>query len=39
MHGQIMIPEQEYKQRAEKAAEILRRENVDALIVNGNEAD
>ncbi len=39
MHGQIMIPEQEYKQRAEKAAEILRRENLDALIVNGNEAD
>lgn len=39
MHGKIMIPEQEYKQRAEKAAEILRRENLDALIVNGNEAD
>lgn len=39
MHGNVMIPEQEYKQRAEKAAEILRRENLDALIVNGNEAD
>jgi len=39
MHGKIMIPEQEYKQRAEKAAEVLRKENLDALIVNGNEAD
>jgi len=39
MHGKIVIPEQEYQQRADKAAEILRRENLDALIVNGNEAD
>ena len=39
MHGKILIPEQEYKQRAEKAAEVLRKENLDALIVNGNEAD
>lgn len=39
MHGDICIPEQEYKQRAEKAAAILRREKLDALIVNGNEAD
>ncbi len=39
MHGDICIPKQEYKQRAENAAAILRRENLDALIVNGNEAD
>lgn len=39
MHGKIVIPEQEYQQRADKATEILRRENLDALIVNGNEAD
>lgn len=39
MHGDICIPKQEYKQRAEKAAAILRREKLDALIVNGNEAD
>lgn len=39
MHGDICIPRQEYKQRAENAAAILRREKLDALIVNGNEAD
>jgi Xaa-Pro aminopeptidase len=39
MHGDICIRKQEYKQRAENAAAILRRENLDALIVNGNEAD
>jgi Xaa-Pro aminopeptidase len=39
MHGEICIPKEEYKQRAEKAAAILRREKLDALIVNGNEAD
>ncbi len=39
MHGDICIPTLEYKQRAEKAASILRREHLDALIVNGNEAD
>lgn len=39
MHGDTSIPTQEYKQRAEKAAAILRREHLDALIVNGNEAD
>ena len=39
MHGDICIPTQEYKQRAENAAAILRRDNLDALIVNGNEAD
>ncbi len=39
MYGDICIPEEEYKKRAEKAAAILRREKLDALIVNGNEAD
>lgn len=39
MHGKIIIPTAEYKKRAENAAAILRREKLDALIVNGNEAD
>jgi Xaa-Pro aminopeptidase len=39
MHGEICIPKHEYKERAEKAGSILRREGLDALIVNGNEAD
>ncbi|HWR10581.1 MAG TPA: Xaa-Pro peptidase family protein [Rectinemataceae bacterium] len=39
MHGDICIPEYEYKERVQRAAEILRRERLDALIVNGNEAD
>jgi Xaa-Pro aminopeptidase len=39
MHGDICIPDQEYKARVAHAAEILRREGLDALIVNGNEAD
>jgi len=39
MHGDICISKEEYQQRAQKAAEILRREKLDALIVNGNEAD
>jgi Xaa-Pro aminopeptidase len=39
MHGDIKIPLNEYKERAQKAAAILRREELDALIVNGNEAD
>jgi Xaa-Pro aminopeptidase len=39
MHGEICIPKQEYKERVRKAGEILRREKLDAMIVNGNEAD
>lgn len=39
MHGEICIPKHEYKERAQRAGAILRRENLDALIVNGNEAD
>lgn len=39
MHGDICIPKHEYKERAQRAGQILRREGLDALIVNGNEAD
>lgn len=38
-HGTIRIPDWEYQERAKRAAEILRREGLDALIVNSNEAD
>ena len=37
--ARICIPDHEYKERVQKAAAILRREGLDALIVNGNEAD
>jgi len=37
--ARICIPNHEYKERVQKAAAILRREGLDALIVNGNEAD
>lgn len=39
MHGSICIPPEEYLERVAKAAAILRRENLDALIVNSGEAD
>ena len=39
MHGTICIPNHEYQERALKAGAILQRENLDALIVNSNEAD
>lgn len=35
----ICIPDYEYKERVQRAAKILVREGLDALIVNGNEAD
>ena len=38
-HGTIRIPDNEYKERAMRAADILKREGLDALIVNSNEAD
>jgi Xaa-Pro aminopeptidase len=38
-HGTICIPDREYKERVHKAAKILQREKLDALIVNSNEAD
>ena len=37
--ARICIPDQEYKERVQRCAAILRREGLDALIVNGNEAD
>jgi Xaa-Pro aminopeptidase len=37
--GRVCIPNQEYKQRVQKCADILKRDGLDALIVNGNEAD
>ena len=39
MYGKIYIPDNEYKERVARAAAILRRRGLDALIVNGNEAD
>lgn len=39
MHGDICIPDHEYKERVKKAAQILTLKGLDALIVNGNEAD
>ena len=37
--ARICIPDYEYKERVARAAAILQREGLDALIVNGNEAD
>lgn len=37
--ARICIPDHEYKERVQRCAAILRREKLDALIVNGNEAD
>ena len=37
--NRVCIPDQEYKERVRKCAAILVREGLDALIVNGNEAD
>ncbi|MCF0146385.1 MAG: aminopeptidase P family protein [Eubacterium sp.] len=39
MAQRICIPDHEYKERVAKCAKILQREGLDALIVNGNEAD
>lgn len=38
-HGKIFIPHSEYQERVKRAAAILRREKLDVLIVNSNEAD
>ena len=38
-YGKVCIPDMEYKERAMKAAEIIKREGLDVLIVNSNEAD
>ena len=39
MYGKVFIPDHEYKERVQRAAAILRRKGLDALIVNSNEAD
>lgn len=39
MHGSICIPDYEYKERVQRAALILQRKGLDALIVNSNESD
>ncbi len=38
-HGKMFIPDHEYKERVTRAAKILQREKLDAMIVNSNEAD
>lgn len=38
-HGKIHIPDGEYLERVKKCAAILQRDKLDAIIVNGNEAD
>lgn len=38
-HGTIRIPDQEYKERAQRAAELIKKEGLDVLVVNSNEAD
>lgn len=37
--GNVFIPDHEYKERVERAAKIIQREGLDALIVNSNESD
>ncbi len=38
-HGKIFIPDSEYLDRVARAAAMLRKEGLDALIVNGTESD
>ncbi len=38
-NGKVFIPDYEYKERVARAAKILQREGLDALIVNSNESD
>lgn len=38
-HGKVYIPDEEYLERVNRAAKILQREGLDALIVNSNESD
>ncbi|MDR1388948.1 MAG: M24 family metallopeptidase [Treponema sp.] len=39
MHGTICIPDCEYKERVQRAAKLMAREKLDALILNSSEAD
>ena len=38
-YGKICIPDNEYKERAQRAAELIKKAGLDVLIVNSNEAD
>ena len=38
-HGKIYIPDNEYLERVQKAAALLRQNGLDAMIVNGTESD
>ena len=38
-HGTIRIPDQEYKERILRAADLIKKEGLDILIVNSNESD
>lgn len=38
-YGKVYIPENEYLERVQKAAALIRRDGFDALIVNGTESD
>ena len=38
-HGTIRIPDHEYKERVKRAAAILQRKGLDAMIVNSTESD
>ena len=38
-HGSIRIPDYEYKERVQRAAALIKKEGLDVLIVNSNEAD
>ena len=37
--GRICIPDYEYKERIQRAAELIRERGLDVLVVNGSEAD
>lgn len=38
-YGKVFIPEQEYKDRVKRAAALAQKDNLDVLIVNGNEVE
>ena len=38
-HGKVYIPDEEYRERVKKAAALLQRDGLDALIVNSTESD
>ncbi len=38
-HGMIRIPDHEYKERVQKAAQLMRRDGLDVMFVNSTESD